>query len=276
MKIVKTRSEASALWWGNGVAFVPTMGALHDGHLSLVSRAKAEGQYVVASIFVNPTQFNNRADFDNYPADLQNDLTLLEGIGCDAVFVPTETEVYHAEAHSENYLHYFPALADQLEGEFRPGHFRGMLQVVHLLFEAVHPAVAYFGEKDYQQLLLVKELVKHLPWPIDVVPVPTSRLSSGLAMSSRNRRLSADGLVQAAELFKALQWAKAEVARGTHPRRAADQSRARLKQLPQFKVEYFEARNALDLSLFGDRYDANCVRFLVAAWLEGVRLIDNL
>lgn len=228
------------------IGFVPTMGNLHEGHLHLMRRAKAENDLCVASLFINPTQFNSQADLDRYPKTFEQDCALLESIGVDTLFAPQKEDMYpdgfevQVSETVESQL---------LEGVFRPGHFTGILTVVLKLFNLIRPTRAYFGEKDFQQLRLVQKMVKALFLPIEMVPCPTIRSEEGLALSSRNGRLSHDGKIHAAHLSATLRSAKTP--------EAAFQELERLG----FKPEYVE-----------DRWG----RRLAAAWLEEVRLIDNV
>ncbi len=173
---------------GKTIGLLPTMGALHEGHLSLAKRAKEENDVLICSVFVNPIQFNNKEDLEKYPRDLEADVALLDGIGCDVVFAPSAEEVY-AEEPTEKYS--FGALEQVLEGPQRPGHFNGVATIVHKLFKWARPDRAYFGEKDYQQIAIVKDLVRQFSIPVQIVECPIYRDADGLATSSRNRRLSA-------------------------------------------------------------------------------------
>lgn len=228
------------------IGFVPTMGHLHEGHASLCARARAENDIVVVSIFVNPTQFNQPSDFEQYQRTLEVDCKLLEKMGVDYVLSPSREEVY-----PDNYEVQVSetVLSRELEGEFRPGHFTGMLTVVLKLLNIVQAQRAYFGEKDFQQLMLVRKMAEALFLPVEIIPCETVRAGSGLALSSRNSRLNDEQRRKAALLSELLQsdkddeWVK--------------------KQLEQqgFKVEYVASR-------WGRR--------LAAAWLDKVRLIDNV
>ena len=231
---------------GRSIGFVPTMGALHRGHASLVERCRRENEIVVASIFVNPSQFNDKKDLERYPRTLESDLRLLESLGADDVIVPTAQEMYpngyrlRVEPVGE---------APVMEAALRPGHMQGVMTVVLKLLGMVRPDRAYFGEKDYQQLTVVTDLVREFFIPTEIVPCATVREPSGLAQSSRNRLLTPEGKQKAAWLFRALTTA-------SNPAEA----RAIL-QAQGFVVEYVEER-------WGRR--------LAAAYLEGVRLIDNV
>lgn len=254
MKILRTRSEweaeclcAKRLQGGTAaIGLVPTMGALHEGHLSLVSRSKAENEVTVVSIFVNPTQFNNQADLDTYPVSFERDRALLEGAGVDYLFAPE-----HAEMYPDGYRYRVLETEESraLCGASRPGHFEGVLTVVLKLLSIFAPARAYFGEKDYQQYSLIKGMADAFFLKTEIVPCPLVREPSGLAMSSRNRRLSPEGLKTAPLFHRAL-------ASGA----SAAETRRQL-EAGGFAVDYIEERSA---RLFG------------AVFLEGVRLIDNV
>jgi pantoate--beta-alanine ligase len=232
---------------GLRLSFVPTMGALHRGHSALISQAKAESDLVVLSIFVNPTQFNQMEDFEKYPKTAKEDLAIAEAAGADIVLMPDDTK----ELYPDDYRFTMTESRESLIlcGAHRPGHFNGVLSVVLKLFQIVSPSVAYFGEKDFQQLRLITEMSRAYFLPLKVKPVPTVREESGLALSSRNRRLSPEGLKKAAQLYETL--------RLSIP---LTEAKARLVEAG-FEVEYFEEH-------WGRRF--------VAAWLEGVRLIDNV
>ncbi|HEV3457807.1 MAG TPA: pantoate--beta-alanine ligase [Thermoanaerobaculia bacterium] len=262
-----------ALWrrQGDTVGLVPTMGALHQGHLSLVELARHRVRRVVASVFVNPTQFGPGEDFNLYPRQLGTDSVLLEGAGCDLLFAP-DVETLYPPGHS---TFVDPGgLAQGLEGERRPGHFRGVATVVCALFNLVRPEVAVFGEKDAQQLAVVRRLVRDLHLGIEIVPGPTVREADGLAMSSRNTYLSADERRAATVLYRALQAAAAAVAAGE---RQGAEVRRILHQVvegePLAHLEYAEvvdAENFQPLATLAGR-----VVLPVAARLGKTRLIDN-
>lgn len=232
-------------WAGHSIGFVPTMGALHAGHGALLARARAENERVVLSVFVNPTQFNDPTDLAKYPRTLEDDVALA-GANVDAVIAPTPDEMYPDRYHyrvTEN------ELSARWEGAHRPGHFDGVLTVVLKLLHLVQPTRAYFGEKDWQQLQLVRGMVEALMVPCEIVPCPTVREADGLAMSSRNRRLSEQGRRQAAEFPRALRRSSSAAAAVAALERAG------------FEVDYVDDADG---------------RRLAAVRLEGVRLIDNV
>ena len=256
------------------IAAVLTMGALHEGHAELARFAKAHtpsGTRVIATIFVNPTQFNSASDLESYPRDLDSDLAILHSAGVNAVFVPTVSEIY------PNGLEVNPPMepglvGDVLEGQARPGHFRGMLTVVQRLLTITHADFSFFGEKDFQQLTLVKAMVEYTKMPIEIVGVPTVRDEFGLALSSRNRRLSTKG-VELARLIPLAMQTATEVFRASGSASDAETAGKNiLMESGQFEIEYFEIRS-------NDLVSAptpESARIFVAASLEEVRLIDNL
>ena len=213
MRVVRTRAEIREARAGlsHPLGFVPTMGALHEGHASLLRRARDENATVAASVFVNPTQFGPNEDFTRYPRDERADLAMLEQLGVDLVFVPTVDEIYPAGASTSVDA---GTLAERLEGAARPGHFRGVATVVTILFDLVQPTRAYFGQKDGQQSVVVKRFVRDLGIPVEIVVCPTVRESDGLALSSRNRYLDTRERLEAPALYRALLAADAAAAKG--------------------------------------------------------------
>ena len=252
---------------GRTVALVPTMGALHSGHLELVKQAKLTGAVVVVSIFVNPLQFGPGEDLDAYPRTLDADLELLRDAGVELVFAPTATAMYPNGPRTT--IHPGP-LGSELEGASRPGHFAGMLTVVAKLLQIVAPNSAYFGEKDYQQLALIRQMVTDLNFDVRIVGVPTVREADGLAMSSRNRYLSEQQREIATTLSAALVAGAHAAAGGPDAILAA--ARDVLASAPEIEVDYLEVRGA-DLGPAPERGDG---RLLVAARLGTTRLIDNV
>lgn len=254
------------------IGFVPTMGYLHEGHLSLVRRARSENAKVVVSIFVNPAQFNDPKDLEQYPADFERDAAMLQAEGVDAVFAPTREEIY---PHGVPALRMrYDSIMDKLCGAYRPGHFEGVLLVVHNLFMWVQPQRAYFGLKDYQQYLLVSRMVHDLEIPVEVIGCPLVRESDGLAMSSRNVRLSAAGRQQALTISRAL-FAAAELWRGGA--QVAETQAALHSALRPLEVEYALVCDARTLVTLADNEPRpESVVIAVAAFVEGVRLIDNI
>ncbi|MDR0363762.1 MAG: pantoate--beta-alanine ligase [Bacteroidales bacterium] len=254
------------------IGFVPTMGALHQGHLSLIEASVKENDVTACSIFVNPIQFNNQEDLEKYPRTLEHDLTLLEKAGCNLVFVPSVEEMY-PEQVLEHY--YFGHLENVMEGAFRPGHFNGVAVIVNRLFNIVKPDRAYFGEKDFQQLAIIQELVKIERIPVEVAACPIVRESDGLAMSSRNTRLSTEERAIAPKIYRILTKAvalKDEKSVSEVEQWVADE----VGKEKAFKLEYFTIVDNLTLRHAESWNNPNGLRGCVALWLGKVRLIDNI
>lgn len=253
------------------VAFVPTMGNLHEGHISLMRQARGHGNCVVASIFVNRLQFGPNEDFDRYPRTFEPDCEKLRACGVDVLFAPTETDLY---PEPQSYLVEPSSLGNMLEGEFRPGFFRGVATVVLKLFNIVQPQAAVFGLKDYQQLQVIRNMVRQLALPIDIVSGQTARAPDGLALSSRNGYLSAAERAEAPRLYKVLS-ELADRLRGPHPDISSLEREASEKLLQnQWKVDYVAVRKQADLQS-PSASDVSLV-ILAAAWLGKTRLIDNI
>jgi pantoate--beta-alanine ligase len=254
------------------VGFVPTMGYLHVGHLALVRRARAENETVVVSIFVNPLQFGPQEDYDRYPRDLDRDLYLLEREGVDAVFAPSVSEMYPSGFSTAVVV--TGPIAERLEGEARPGHFRGVATVVTRLFGLVQPQRAYFGWKDAQQVLVVQRLVQDLALPVDIVPLPTVREADGLAMSSRNVYLSPEERVAASAIPRALFAALERFRSGERAAAALRELVRRTLTTTPVRLEYVSVS---DLETFQEvEYVERPALLLVAAWIGTTRLIDNV
>lgn len=256
------------------LGFVPTMGALHEGHLTLVRRAKAENQCIAVSIFVNPIQFNKPSDLHNYPRTLENDLEMLSGIleHGDFVFAPDAAEMYPAE---ETKLYDFGNLEKVMEGAHRPGHFNGVGIVVDKLFRILEPTSAYFGEKDFQQLAIIRELTKIESHPVKIIPCQIIREPDGLAMSSRNKRLLPADRKNAKQLYTSLLLAKKEISLGKSPDEIAAQLTKQLNAISNFRVEYITF--ATEEGLVEIARPGNLrVRCFIAVFAGEVRLIDNL
>lgn len=256
---------------GKSIGLVPTMGYLHQGHVSLIEKASQECDLVVVSIFVNPTQFTDQSDLDNYPKDKTADQNIAKQAGCDVMFYPSVQDMYSS---SSNTWVWVDALSEILEGEFRPGHFRGAATIVTKLFGIVGPHKVYFGEKDFQQLAIVDRLVKDLFLSIEVVRCPTLREEGGLALSSRNIGLDQKAKLQAQLLFQAMLRARKEVELGN---RDVNYIKGLVKQFLEkdlINLEYVEIINPSDFSLC-DIATPGC-RILLAAKVGQVRLIDNL
>ncbi|MBF0273514.1 MAG: pantoate--beta-alanine ligase [Magnetococcales bacterium] len=275
-----TDSMALAHWrgacrqQGGAIGFVPTMGALHPGHLSLIRAAREQCTHVVASIFVNPTQFGPNEDFARYPRTLEADREMLESVGCDAVYLPSVSEIYPEGFQTTIRVE---PLALDLCGRSRPGHFDGVAGVVTILFNRVRPDVAFFGLKDYQQFLLIRRLVTDLVLPLRVVGVPTVREADGLAMSSRNRYLGPEDRVRATALHRGLLAARQAWRAGERQVAVLERvARGVLEQAGIETVEYVAVREAHTLRGVTQVADHDDVVMLMAARVGGARLIDNM
>ena len=248
------------------IAFVPTMGSLHDGHLSLVKYAQNTADISVVSIFVNKTQFNNSSDFQFYPRDLNNDIDKLTKLKPDIIFVPNDSEIYNEDFAIKISVNKFH---DCLCGSSRIGHFDGVALIITKLFNIVKPHMAIFGEKDYQQTLIIKKLVKDLNFDINIIVQSTFREPCGLAMSSRNLRLSENGKKQASMIYKILKEIKANPS-------TLEQKKLELLNMGFEKIDYLEIRSEDDLKLINNINSVEDKRIFIAIYLEGIRLIDNL
>ena len=279
MKVAKRTNELQDALQSLGkstkeTGFVPTMGALHQGHLSLVSRATQENDITVVSIYVNPTQFNNADDLKNYPSTLDDDLKKLERAGVDVVFVPDTGDMYPNGATAESFD--FNGLDKRMEGAFRPGHFQGMATIVKRLFNAVMPNRAYFGEKDFQQLLLIQKLVAIEGMDIAVVGCATDRELDGLAMSSRNLRLSAQQRAAAPVIYETLAQIKDRAQTDKSLNRSISKAIERINAHAALAVEYVDIVNEETLEPIQDWSDALHARAFAAVFAGDVRLIDNI
>jgi len=273
LKVVKSIQELALhrIHLKGSVGFVPTMGALHQGHLSLVKKCKDENDVTVCSIFVNPIQFNNPQDFEKYPQTLEQDLDLLEKVNCDLVFVPTAKEMYPTLPKLQ---FDFGSLENVLEGAFRPGHFNGVGIVVSKLFHHVQPTVAYFGQKDLQQTLVIKRMVADLGFPIKIVIADICREQDGLAMSSRNVRLTPKMREIAPLLYKSISIFRERVQHGVSIQKSREEA-VNFLQDKEIRLEYLEIAETSSLSLINDTYQGE-VAICIAAYLGEVRLIDNV
>jgi pantoate--beta-alanine ligase len=258
---------------GKTVGFVPTMGALHQGHVSLVESAKKECDIVVCSIFVNPTQFNNAEDLSKYPRTVDADRQKLEFANCDILFFPSVKEIYPQSTDNINPIPLGHVL-HVLEGEFRPGHFEGMMQVVEILLRKVEPDILYMGLKDYQQYLIVCKMVDYLKLSVLVKGMPTVRENDGLAMSSRNVRLSSEGRTKALSIFKALQFVKENIGNSSTSE-LENQGRTIIQNESAGEIEYFAIVDKSSLLPPAPNQLENLI-ILTAVWIDGVRLIDNV
>ena len=276
MIVCKTKQELKqALASRNAqetVGFVPTMGALHEGHASLFKRARAENDVFVASVFVNPIQFNNPEDLKNYPRDFEADRKLLEENGCDIVFAPSVEEMYPEGEPVKSYS--FGALETVMEGAQRPGHFKGVGVVVGLLFELVRPDRAYFGEKDFQQVAVIQDLVRQMGIKTRIVPCPIKRGEDGLALSSRNALLTPENRALAPKIHAALK--KSSEMANRSCREVKEFVCGQIASVPEMKLEYFEIARPDTLQTVPDEAPAQGNVGFIVVWMGKVRLIDNI
>ncbi len=253
--------------------FVPTMGALHQGHISLVECSKKESEVTIVSVFVNSRQFNDMSDYNNYPSTLKSDSEILENAGCDVLFVPSHNDVY-ADFHGFEID--FHGLDKIYEGEFRPGHFQGVVDVVYRLFEIVRPENAYFGEKDFQQLAVIKTLEKQTDFNINIHACPIVRETNGLAMSSRNKRLNDSQIKEASNIYKLILEIKQKAIVGESCEEYISYFNEKISAIGGMKPEYAVFCEPESLKMVNN-FEANTVIILcVAVWCGKVRLIDNI
>lgn len=258
---------------GATIGFVPTMGALHEGHLSLVEKAKKENEIVVVSIFVNPTQFDNADDLVNYPKTLEKDLSLLKAANCDIVFTPTPEEIYANDIQSQSFD--FDGLEFQMEGKFRAGHFNGVGTIVERLFEVVKPHKAYFGEKDFQQIQIIRKMVEKRNLPVKIIACPIHREQDGLAMSSRNMRLTTAQRAAAPFIYETLK--KAKIKFGTkNASEVLNWVENEFKNHPILRLEYIEIADEETLLPVETKNPSKKYRAFIAVFAGNVRLIDNI
>jgi len=254
------------------IGFVPTMGALHEGHISLVRCCNKENDITLVSIFVNPAQFNDREDYEKYPRDVQKDIDWLKEFNCDIVFNPSETEMY---PEPDNRTFDFGDLDKILEGYYRPGHFNGVAKVVSKLFDYVHPHKAYFGEKDFQQLAVIRQLTKEENMEIEIVGCPIVREEDGLAMSSRNKRLNSEERKNAVEISRFL-FESREKKDEMNVEGLKNWVKDQLNKNVYINVEYFDIVNEKDLKPVHSWSESKDIRGVIAAWVGNIRLIDNI
>lgn len=259
---------------GKRIGFAPTMGALHDGHLSLYKEARKDNDLVISSIFVNPTQFNNQDDLAKYPRDVDRDLHILKNSGLvDAVYIPEVSDIYPEQAKSKNYD--FEGLENEMEGKSRPGHFDGVGTVVEELFRQVKPDCAYFGEKDFQQLAIIKKMVEMQNLPVKIIGVPTYRADNGLALSSRNQRLSDKRREASKVIFETLTKVKTWFKEDSYTL-IKDKVKDVFDDQQNMQLEYFliaEEKTLKEAEFF---YNDRKYRAFIVVMVDGVRLIDNL
>lgn len=257
------------------IGFVPTMGALHEGHLSLIKRCKSENDICIVSIFVNPTQFNNKQDLATYPRDLGKDAQLLESVDCDIIFAPTEQEIYNDNELAGTFSFSFNGLDEVMEGKFRPGHFNGVVQIVSKLFSIVTPNKAYFGEKDFQQVAIIKHMVKELKYPVEITPCPILREESGLALSSRNMLLTPEEKKKAITISKVLNECSNFVAQMS-PEELTQWVVDEINKVDILQVEYFEIVDGNSLQKITNWSDTEYVVGCITVYCGKIRLIDNI
>ena len=257
---------------GLRIAFVPTMGALHAGHLSLVRRALSECDRCIVSVFVNPTQFNDPRDLETYPRTLEADSTLLASVGTSALFAPEVSTIYPEE---DTRSFDVGAVAEVMEGRYRPGHFNGVMQVVSRLFDIVRPDCAYFGEKDFQQIAVIRAMVRLIGSPVEIIACPIVREADGLALSSRNIRLSAEERREAPQIYRILSesrsWAKE-----MSPQQVIDRVTEQVNAVPHLRVEYFEIVDTDSLQPIASWSDSPAPHGCITVYCGEVRLIDNI
>ena len=258
---------------GKTIGLVPTMGALHDGHLAIVQASKVENDITVCSIYVNPTQFNNSSDLQKYPRSIDKDTKSLEKVECDVLFYPDNEEMY--EANSQVKFD-FGHLDKVMEGRFRPGHFSGVALVVSKLFNIVEPDNAYFGQKDWQQFTIIRQFVEELKFNLRLHVIPTHREADGLAMSSRNLRLTAEQREQATIFFQALLFAKENLKAGKDVDMVSRKVREIIEKSGAITLEYFEVADSKNLNLLDNVKAADHPIMCIAGFVGDVRLIDNM
>lgn len=276
MEIIRTvaelRTKLNEAREKGSIGLVPTMGALHEGHLSLIQRARKENDTVVVSVFVNPTQFNNPTDLVTYPRTEEADVALLEKAGVDYAFIPTVEEIY---PEPDTRVFELGPVAEVMEGAMRPGHFNGVAQIVSKLFDFTRPTRAYFGEKDFQQIAVIRRMVELEGFDLEIVDCPIKREADGLAMSSRNVRLTPEQRAIAPAIHRTLEssvcWAKAHTVEQTK-RYVIDE----LNSMPQMQVEYYEIVDALTMQPISDWDQTKQAVGCVTVFCGDVRLIDNI
>ena len=278
MKVFKTKKELKTYFKGYSsknftIGFVPTMGALHNGHLSLVKESVDNNEITVASIFVNPTQFNKKEDLENYPRTLESDLTLLQSVSCDIAFIPTTEEIYSNTVSSNHFE--FDGLEIQMEGKFREGHFNGVGTIVKKLFEIVAPTNAYFGEKDFQQLQIIRKMVQKNHLPVSVIGCPTFREKNGLAMSSRNQLLSEKEKEEGAIIYETLCEVK-ELINNKAIEKINSWVGEQFDKNPLFELEYFVIADEENLTPALTISPNKNYRAFIAVHADKVRLIDTM
>ena len=278
MRILKTINELISLVNelkadNKTIGFVPTMGALHEGHLTLVRQCVAENEVCIVSVFVNPTQFNNKADLEKYPRNVEKDAQLLEEAGCAYVFAPSAEEMYSTDELEKTFEFDFGGMDRLMEGKFRPGHFNGVVQVVSKLFKLVQPDKAYFGKKDFQQLAIIHRMVRLMHFQVEIIDCPIVREASGLAMSSRNERLSAAERDTAANIYRILNESR-NLTDKMSPGELTQWVTDEVNNAGGLSVEYFDIADRETLITI-DRWQPESIG-CIAVFCGEVRLIDNI
>lgn len=265
--ILKVKSKRQS------IGFVPTMGALHQGHLSLIHTSKSENDLTVCSIYINPTQFNKEEDLQNYPRVIMQDVELLKSAGCDILFAPNDQVMYKDKAKIK---FDFGLLESMMEGKYRPGHFNGVGLIISKLFNIINPTRAYFGQKDLQQFLIIRQLVKDLAFDVNLSCLPIVREPDGLAMSSRNSRLKKEEREIAGTLFKALNLARNFLLENNDVEKAKQQVHSMIQKIPSIHIEYIEIRDSESLLPVNNIEDHKQVSLFIAGFIGEIRLIDNV
>lgn len=279
MQIIKQRDQLTPYSTrlkaeGAKIGFVPTMGALHQGHISLVEASKKRSNITIVSIFVNPTQFNDPKDLEKYPRPIEQDIAMLEAAGCDILYLPEPSDIYGPETRVTDTFD-LGGLELVLEGASRPGHFAGVAQVVKILLEITRPDVLFLGQKDFQQCMILTRLVKLLEMPVEVVMCPIYREPHGLAMSSRNVRLNPQIRQKAGAIHATLQYAAAMLS-VLPPNEIEQAATASLNTIPNFKVDYFSLLNTENLQPIDINQPIQNIVIITALIVDGVRLLDNM
>ena len=278
MKVVTKIEEISSIITSlkskqNTIGLIPTMGALHKGHISLVETSVKENYYSVVTIFINPTQFDKKEDLENYPSTIEEDLKLLIDTGCDLVFIPKASEIYKKSIRSDKF--YFEGLENEMEGKHRSNHFDGVGTIVKKLFEITQPTRAYFGEKDFQQLQIIKKMTAQEGLAIEIIGCPIYREANGLAMSSRNARLTAQERKEAAFIHKTLQTAALQF-KTKSISTINNWVKKEFEQHPAFQLEYFEIADEDNLQTIRVKENSKKHRAFIAVYANNIRLIDNI
>ena len=279
MNIVKTKADLYRLLdeqrsFSNKIGLVPTMGSLHMGHLSLIEVAKRKSDFVWVTIFINPTQFNDVNDFKSYPKEIDGDIKKIRSISKEInIFIPSVNEMYPENISSEKFN--FGDIDNILEGKFRPGHFNGVATIVNKLFEIFEPYFVFFGEKDFQQTLIIKKIIYKFFPEINIIICPTIRDKNGLALSSRNKLISKNSLSKCGIIFETLQFAKANYIKVDFVDLLAT-IKSKIETIKNFELEYFEIRDEENLVIYNQNDYKKSFRGFISVKVEGVRLIDNL